>query len=61
MAYSATLIPHLEKEDAELHATQEETSWIGETARACNVIASHYSANGVTRSVATADRSSCSD
>ncbi|XP_011143158.1 facilitated trehalose transporter Tret1 [Harpegnathos saltator] len=28
MAYSATLIPHLEKEDAEVHATQEETSWI---------------------------------
>ncbi|RLU22918.1 hypothetical protein DMN91_005196 [Ooceraea biroi] len=28
MAYSATLIPHLEKEDAELHATREETSWI---------------------------------
>lgn len=31
MAYSATLIPHLEKEDAEVHATKEETSWIGET------------------------------
>lgn len=30
MAYSATLIPHLESEDAELHATREETSWIGE-------------------------------
>lgn len=28
MAYSATLIPHLESEDAELHATREETSWI---------------------------------
>lgn len=28
MAYSATLIPHLEKEDAELHATQEQTSWM---------------------------------
>lgn len=33
MAYSATLIPHLEKEDAEVHATQEETSWIGEITR----------------------------
>lgn len=32
MAYSATLIPHLEKKDAELHATKEETSWIGEIA-----------------------------
>lgn len=29
MAYSATLIPHLEKEDAEVHATKEQTSWIG--------------------------------
>ncbi|XP_033336137.1 facilitated trehalose transporter Tret1-2 homolog [Megalopta genalis] len=28
MAYSAILIPHLEVEDAELHATQEQTSWI---------------------------------
>ncbi|XP_015439249.1 PREDICTED: facilitated trehalose transporter Tret1-like isoform X1 [Dufourea novaeangliae] len=28
MAYSAILIPHLEAEDAELHATQEQTSWI---------------------------------
>lgn len=31
MAYSATLIPHLEKKDATLHATKEQTSWIGET------------------------------
>lgn len=29
MAYSAILIPHLEAEDAELHATREQTSWIG--------------------------------
>lgn len=29
MAYSAILIPHLEDQDAELHATQEQTSWIG--------------------------------
>ncbi|EFN62868.1 Sugar transporter ERD6-like 6 [Camponotus floridanus] len=28
MAYSATLIPHLEKKDAELPATKEQTSWI---------------------------------
>ena len=28
MAYSAILIPHLEAEDAELHATKEQTSWI---------------------------------
>ncbi|KAL0107114.1 hypothetical protein PUN28_015566 [Cardiocondyla obscurior] len=32
MAYSAILIPHLEKEDAKLHATQEETSWIASLA-----------------------------
>lgn len=30
MAYSAVLIPNLEKEDAEVHATKSETSWIGE-------------------------------
>ncbi|XP_011861463.1 PREDICTED: facilitated trehalose transporter Tret1-2 homolog isoform X1 [Vollenhovia emeryi] len=32
MAYSATLIPHLEKEGAELHATKEQTSWIASLA-----------------------------
>lgn len=32
MAYSAILIPHLEKEDAEMHATKEETSWISKIA-----------------------------
>lgn len=37
MAYSATLIPHLEKEDAELHATKEQTSWIGEIAQICGI------------------------
>ncbi|XP_032671971.1 facilitated trehalose transporter Tret1-like isoform X2 [Odontomachus brunneus] len=35
MAYSATLIPHLEKEDAEVHATQEETSWIASLVVVC--------------------------
>lgn len=33
MAYSAILIPHLEAADAEVHATLEETSWIGEYLR----------------------------
>ncbi|XP_003424448.1 facilitated trehalose transporter Tret1-2 homolog isoform X3 [Nasonia vitripennis] len=28
MAYSAILIPNLEKDDAEVHATKDETSWI---------------------------------
>ncbi|XP_066596393.1 facilitated trehalose transporter Tret1-2 homolog isoform X2 [Prorops nasuta] len=28
MAYSAILVPHLEAEDAEVHATRTETSWI---------------------------------
>ncbi|KYN14356.1 Facilitated trehalose transporter Tret1 [Trachymyrmex cornetzi] len=32
MAYSATLIPHLEKENARLHATREQTSWIASLA-----------------------------
>ncbi|XP_018399769.1 PREDICTED: facilitated trehalose transporter Tret1-like [Cyphomyrmex costatus] len=32
MAYSATLIPHLEKEDARIHATREQTSWIASLA-----------------------------
>lgn len=31
MAYSAILIPELEKDDAEVHATKDETSWIGES------------------------------
>lgn len=35
MAYSATLIPHLEKKDAELHATKEETSWIASLVVIC--------------------------
>ncbi|XP_014477197.1 PREDICTED: facilitated trehalose transporter Tret1-like [Dinoponera quadriceps] len=35
MAYSATLIPHLEKEDSEMHATQEETSWIASLVVIC--------------------------
>ncbi|XP_011701922.1 PREDICTED: facilitated trehalose transporter Tret1-like isoform X2 [Wasmannia auropunctata] len=32
MAYSATLIPHLEKKDAPLYATKEQTSWIASLA-----------------------------
>ncbi|XP_031832921.1 facilitated trehalose transporter Tret1-2 homolog isoform X2 [Nomia melanderi] len=35
MAYSAILIPHLEAEDAELHATQEQTSWIASVVVVC--------------------------
>ncbi|KOX79412.1 Facilitated trehalose transporter Tret1 [Melipona quadrifasciata] len=35
MAYSAILIPHLEAEDAELHATQEQTSWITSVVVVC--------------------------
>ncbi|XP_020281335.1 facilitated trehalose transporter Tret1-like [Pseudomyrmex gracilis] len=35
MAYSATLIPHLEKKDAEVHATKEQTSWIASLVVVC--------------------------
>ncbi|XP_076240578.1 facilitated trehalose transporter Tret1 isoform X2 [Calliopsis andreniformis] len=35
MAYSAILIPHLEAADAELHATQEQTSWIASVVVVC--------------------------
>ncbi|PBC27748.1 facilitated trehalose transporter Tret1 [Apis cerana] len=35
MAYSAILIPHLEDQDAELHATQEQTSWIASVVVVC--------------------------
>lgn len=35
MAYSAILIPHLEAADAELHATQKQTSWIASVVVVC--------------------------
>ncbi|KAL0120471.1 hypothetical protein PUN28_008296 [Cardiocondyla obscurior] len=35
MAYSAILIPHFEKDDAKLHATQEETFWIASLTVVC--------------------------
>ncbi|XP_076634429.1 facilitated trehalose transporter Tret1 isoform X1 [Colletes latitarsis] len=38
MAYSAILIPHLEAADAELHATQEETSWIASVVVVCTPV-----------------------